>query len=124
MIQLFLSVGGLLKVKVQKLKGWAFLGSPSSIYSVAADLVLVNQPLEESKRNVALSHVEGDKLVINRGKGYQGGGEIDGNVNIKDNITICNWGGGRFREVKIRLCLLVAKRLWCIMLRSNLQGQI
>lgn len=83
-----LQVNGLLNAKVQKLDGWEFLGSPPSIHLVATDLVLINQPLEESKRNVALSHVEGDKLVINRGKGYEGGVEIDGFVNVKDNMTI------------------------------------
>jgi hypothetical protein len=81
-----LQVNGLLKAKVQKLEGWEFLGSPPSIHLVATDLVLVNQPLEESKRNVALSHVKGDKLVINRDKGYEGGVEIEGNTKIDGNI--------------------------------------
>lgn len=68
-----LEVHGLFGAQVRRLKGWEFLGSPPSIHLVATDLVLINQPLNESKRNVALSHVEGDKLVINRDKGYVGG---------------------------------------------------
>lgn len=83
-----LHVNGLLKAKVQMLEGVKFLGSPPSIHLVATDLVLINLPLDESKRNVALSHVEGDKLVINRGKGYEGGVEIDGFVNVKDNVIV------------------------------------
>jgi hypothetical protein len=83
-----LHVNGLLRAKIQKLEGWEFLGSPPSIHLVATDLVLINQPLEESKRNVALSHQAGDRLIINRDKGYVGGVEIEGSVRVNENITI------------------------------------
>lgn len=84
------SVNGLFKAKVQKLDGWEFLGSPPSIHLVATDVVLINQPLDEKKRNVALSHVAGDKLVINRDKGYVGGVEIEGVVYVKDSMFVGN----------------------------------
>ena len=78
---------GLLNAKVKKLEGWKYLGSPPAIHLIAADLELVNQSIEDSKRKVALSHVEGDKLIINRGKGYDGGVEIEGNTIIVGNIS-------------------------------------
>jgi hypothetical protein len=83
-----LEVQGLLGAQVRRLKGWEWLGSPPSIHLVATDLVLTNQSLSETTRNVALSHVEGDRLVLNRGKGYVGGVEVDGTVNVKDDLII------------------------------------
>ncbi len=83
-----LEVKGLFAAQIRKLDGWEFLGSPPSIHLVATDLVLHNRSLEESKRNVALSHVGNDNLVINRGKGYTGGVQIQGNTRVDGNLEV------------------------------------
>lgn len=81
-------VEGLLSAQVQYLDGWEFLGNPPAIHLRAEDLVLTNTRLQESKRNVALSHTAGDRLTVNRNKGYVGGVEIHGTVNVQDNMII------------------------------------
>lgn len=43
---------------------------------------------EEPLKNVAISHLPGDKLVMNRGKGYKGGVEIQGAVTLPEKLTV------------------------------------
>ena len=69
------------------------LKGEESISVSSQDLILNNDKVQESSaserlHNFALSHTVGDKLVINRGGGYRGGVEIEGSVNIKENLII------------------------------------
>jgi hypothetical protein len=43
---------------------------------------------KEPRKNFALSHVEGDMLVVNRGGGYTGGVKIEGSVQIPGKLEV------------------------------------
>jgi|LakMenEpi03Aug12_release.lakeMendotaPanAssembly.Ray.scaffolds.fasta_scaffold01730_27 hypothetical protein len=79
---------GLFRAQIQKLDGWEFLGNPPAIHLVAEDLVLHNRELQDSKRNVALSHTDNDTLTINRNKGYVGGVKIEGRIEATETLEI------------------------------------
>jgi hypothetical protein len=81
---------GVMHAKVGALYGWEFIGGPSSIHLVAEDLVLNNKQLDESKRNVALSHGANDTLIINKDEGYEGGVHIEGNLKINKSLLVDN----------------------------------
>ncbi|MCI5130043.1 MAG: hypothetical protein D3904_00635 [Candidatus Electrothrix sp. EH2] len=57
------------------------------------DIILDNSKVQEpaaepgESNNIALSHSDGDKLVINRGDGYKGGVDIEGNVHVSGNLS-------------------------------------
>jgi len=81
-----LTVDGLgVIAKVRILRGHSFLSRPPAIFVNAQDLVLYSDAVQEqiSSQNYALSHVAGDKLVINRNGGFKGGVSVDGNVEMK-----------------------------------------
>lgn len=59
---------------------------------LSKDMIVSNPEIHETgsatAQNYALSHTLGDKLVINKGKGYKGGVEIEGAVTIKDSLQL------------------------------------
>ena len=70
---------------VFSLMGEKYLNRERIIACKAQDLILLNRdenPGDDTKLNKALSHLEGDKLVINSGGGYTGGVTIEGKVEI------------------------------------------
>ena len=75
---------------VAKLLGYRWFGRPASITCLAQDLVLadIERDKEAPASNVALSHLPGDKLVINRAGGYKGGVTIEGAVTIPVTLTV------------------------------------
>lgn len=75
---------------VAKLLGYSWFGSPKAVTCLAQDLVLadIDNDKDTPPKNVALSHMPGDKLVVNRDKGYKGGVEIQGSVSIPEKIIV------------------------------------
>lgn len=75
---------------VAKLLGYSWFGHPKAINCFAQDIILANKEKdpEEPLNNVALSHMPGDKLVINRDKGYKGGVEVQGFVTVPEKLTV------------------------------------
>ncbi|MCU0567577.1 MAG: hypothetical protein MUF49_13385 [Oculatellaceae cyanobacterium Prado106] len=100
-----LSVEKALSGPVAKLTGYSWFGAPPAISCFAQDLVLANRDIGDDLSatgqtgsaailsNVALSHMPGDQLVINRGGGYTGGVSVEGNLQV-GGITLQGSGNG------------------------------
>ncbi len=57
-------------------------------------ICLTNQDLylgDDNPSRVAFVHSDQDELVINQGQNYKGGVKIEGNVEIKDSLSIEDW---------------------------------
>jgi hypothetical protein len=81
-----LQVDQLSETQVLSFRGTKWTGSPSLLVIKAQDFLVTYTPneLDPTKMNIALSHMPGDLLVVNRGKGYAGGVKIEGTTEIDE----------------------------------------
>ena len=100
-----LTVDGQFSGKVSVLQGAALFNPKESIiFCLAQDIMLSNKSAEEGATGFALSHMHGDKLVINRDNGFKGGVNVEGNVTVSDALLIGSpFEGMRINKENIKL---------------------
>ncbi len=104
-------------IRPMSIMGVNFLGRKASVRMLAQDLMLtfmkqdpttkhfsaVHPDDKNPSSNFALSHMEGDTLVMNRGGGYVGGVVIEGEVHVPNRLVVEN------RDVGKELAMLRAE---------------
>jgi hypothetical protein len=73
--------------RILSFRGVPWGGGAPIVAVKAQDIALVHQPNQEAQsgaQNYALSHMPGDKLVINRGQGFSGGVRIEGTATVDE----------------------------------------
>jgi len=97
--------------------GASFLGRTAAVRMLAQDIILTFMKQDPNTKlfsavhpedknptsNFALSHMEGDTLVMNRGAGYTGGVVIEGEVHVPNRLVVEN------RDVGKELAMLRAE---------------
>lgn len=78
------------RLSASEINGVDIGGKGDSLHCFMRNIVLSNPDVESSTLNIyhhALSHADGDKLVINESQGFKGGVTIEGNVQVTGTLT-------------------------------------
>jgi hypothetical protein len=90
--------------RILSFRGVPWGGGAPIVAVKAQDIALVHQPNQGAQSgapNYALSHMPGDKLVINRGQGFSGGVRIEGTVEFSGGTRVAT-GDAVIGDVTIR----------------------